>query len=38
MLEIELDIFSGMPNPTWILPEKEEAALFERLAADPRQV
>lgn len=38
MLEIELDIFSGMPNPTWILPEKEEAALYERLAADPHQI
>jgi len=38
MLEIELDIFSGMPNPTWILPAKEEAELYERLRADPRQV
>ena len=38
MLEIELDIFSGMPNPTWILPAKEEAALYERLIADPRQI
>jgi hypothetical protein len=38
MLEIELDIFSGLPNPTWILPAKEEAALYERLTADPRQI
>lgn len=33
MLEVELDIFSGMPNPTWILSEKEEQALIERLDA-----
>lgn len=38
MLEIELDIFSGMPNPTWILPTREEAELYERLTADPRQI
>ena len=37
MLAIELDIFSGMPNPTWVLPAREEASLFERLLADPRQ-
>lgn len=38
MLEVELDIFSGMPNPRWILTEKEEQELMARIAADPAQV
>jgi hypothetical protein len=38
MLEIELDIFSGMPNPTWILPENHEATLYELLSAEPDQI
>lgn len=35
MLSIELDIYSGRPNPTWILPENEEKVLVERLIAEP---
>ncbi len=34
MLSVELDIFSGMPNPTWVLSEKEEAQLVDRVMAD----
>ena len=28
MLRVELDIFSGMPNPTWVLTEQEEKELL----------
>jgi len=38
MLEVELDIFSGMPNPKWLLTAREEEELVERVAADPGQV
>ena len=38
MLEIELDIFSGMPNPTWKLSKRQEATLYEMLRADPAQM
>jgi len=38
MLEIELDIFSGMPNPTWILSRAREARLYELLRSEPDQV
>jgi hypothetical protein len=38
MLEIELDIFSGMPNPTWILSRAREARLYELLRTEPDQV
>ena len=38
MLEIELDIFSGMPNPTWILPRRQEATLHELLRTEPDQI
>ncbi|MFP1629779.1 hypothetical protein ACLB9X_32515 [Streptomyces sp. 5K101] len=38
MLEVELDIFSGMPNPKWILTRKEERELTERIQAAPEQV
>lgn len=38
MLEVELDIFSGMPNPTWVLSKRQEAALYERLNANPEQI
>jgi hypothetical protein len=38
MLEVELDIFSGMPNPTWVLSQRQEATLYEMLSAEPRQV
>lgn len=36
MLSIELDIYSGRPNPTWILPKNEEKVLVERLVADTK--
>ena len=38
MLEVELDIFSGMPNPTWILSPRQEAKLYELLSAEPSQI
>jgi len=38
MLEVELDIFSGRPNPVWILSNREERELLERLTAEPSQV
>ncbi|MGA8944042.1 MAG: hypothetical protein WB502_15210 [Thermoactinomyces sp.] len=38
MLEVELDIFSGMPNPKWILSEQEEKELLDRLLAEPEQI
>ena len=38
MLEVELDIFSGMPNPTWILSKKEEKELIDRITAEPTQI
>ncbi|MCS7479852.1 hypothetical protein ACFFQW_18965 [Umezawaea endophytica] len=30
---VELDIFSGRPNPTWTLPDAEATAFRERLDA-----
>lgn len=38
MLEVELDIFSGRPNPTWILSEKDEQELLDRVIAEPEQL
>ncbi|MCS7479851.1 hypothetical protein ACFFQW_18970 [Umezawaea endophytica] len=38
MLEVELDILSGMPNPTWILSGEHERELVDRIAADPAQL
>jgi hypothetical protein len=38
MLEIELDIFSGMPNPTWVLSKSQEGSLYELLRAEPKQI
>lgn len=38
MLEVELDIFSGMPNPKWVLTRREEGELAERIQAAPEQV
>lgn len=38
MLEVELDIFSGMPNPKWILSEQEEKELLDRIIAEPTQI
>ncbi|HEX2644056.1 MAG TPA: hypothetical protein VHU81_13770 [Thermoanaerobaculia bacterium] len=34
MLQVELDIFSGRPNPSWILSDKEEKELIDRVHAD----
>ncbi len=36
MLQVELDIFSGRPNPSWILSGKEEKELLDRVTAEPR--
>ena len=33
--EVEIDIFSGMPNPTWALTDAETRQLAGRLAALP---
>lgn len=38
MLEVELDIFSGMPNPQWTLSGEEERELIDRIKADPTQL
>ena len=38
MLEIELDVYSGMPNPTWMLSRREEATLYGLLRDDPKQI
>jgi len=38
MLEVELDIFSGMSNPTWLLSKRQEKSLFELLSAEPGQI
>jgi hypothetical protein len=34
--EVELDIFSGMPNPTWILTNAEADSFVKQLAALPQ--
>ena len=38
MLEVELDIFSGMPNPTWMLSKRQEKTLYDLLRAEPGQI
>jgi hypothetical protein len=38
VLEVELDIFSGMPNPTWVLSNRQEGTLYELLRAEPNQI
>jgi hypothetical protein len=38
MLEVELDVFSGMPNPTWTLSPRQEGTLYELLRAEPTQI
>jgi hypothetical protein len=38
MLEVELDVFSGMPNPAWLLSRRQESALAELLSAEPGQI
>jgi hypothetical protein len=37
VLEIELDIFSGIPNPTWMITGSQEKTLMQLLRADPLQ-
>ncbi|CAL9305092.1 hypothetical protein [Streptomyces sp. NPDC003090] len=37
MLEVELDIFSGMPNPSWTLTDEEENQVLELLRSNPEQ-
>jgi hypothetical protein len=34
--EVELDIFSGMPNPTWVLATAQAETLARRVAELPR--
>ena len=34
--EVELDIFSGMPNPTWILTDAEADTFVKLVAALPQ--
>ena len=34
--EVELDIFSGMPNPTWILTNAEADSFMKQLSALPQ--
>jgi hypothetical protein len=38
MVEVEIDVFSGRPNPTFGLSDGEEAELVERLVAEPGQM
>jgi hypothetical protein len=38
VLEVELDIFSGAPNPTWMLSEPQEKTLRELLRSEPAQI
>jgi hypothetical protein len=38
MLEVEIDVFSGMPNPTFQLSAREEQELVERVLAEPGQM
>lgn len=38
MLRITLDVFSGLPNPSWFLTDKQEADLLERILAEPTLV
>jgi hypothetical protein len=35
MITVELDIFSGNPNPEWTLTRKEESELIARVLAEP---
>ena len=35
-VEVELDIFSGMPNPKWVLTNAEAESFVKQLAALPR--
>jgi hypothetical protein len=35
-IEVELDIFSGNPNPVWILPEADGVLFLKKLAMLPK--
>ena len=35
-VEVELDIFSGMPNPMWVLTNAEAASFVKQLTKLPR--
>lgn len=35
-IEVELDIFSGMPNPVWVLTDTEAESLMKKLTAMSR--
>lgn len=34
--DVELDIFSGLPNPTWPLSDEQTASLLEMVSALPQ--
>src|SRR5947207_178201 len=36
MIAVQLDIFSGRPNPRWKLSRRDVQQLVDRIAADPR--
>lgn len=38
MIEVELDIFSGRPNPKWVLSEEEEKELLNIILSDPTEI
>ena len=38
MLRSRAQIFSGMPNPTWLLSKRQETTLYELLDAEPNQM
>ena len=38
MLEVEIDVFSGMSNPRFVLSEAEEQELLNRIITDPGQM
>jgi hypothetical protein len=35
MLRIELDIFSGRPNPSWVVDEKNAKAILDKISKSP---
>ena len=36
MISVQLDVFSGRPNPRWTLSPRQSRELVERIQADPR--
>src|SRR6266487_2992306 len=38
MISVQLDVFSGRPNPRWTLSPRQSRELVERVQADPRAV